>query len=348
MRKVLLASTALFALGSVSAMAADITISGGFELGYDSEADQSDGTRITSETDWNVMFSNTTDSGITTSLNYGFDESGGVDDQNYSIAGPFGTIAVANASDGDDGAVDAMDVEADTVAENSVWASHTSGYTTAYAGGWSASLGTGDRISYTLPSIMEGLTVAVQHLNEAGDESFAYGASMQMGAVKVVGAKMAGTTAAVAGVAAVAENGTGNGVTGVAAANKMEVEGTHMGLSASVSGLTLEYGLNNYERTEIATAGGAETTREGKGTRIGASYAVGDITLGYEDVAAEWDASATETVDTYKYTSIGAAYPVATGITAKLAVTDGEIYSATATNNKNEYSTTRLSVSVAF
>ena len=45
MRKVLLASTALFALGSVSAMAADITISGGFELGYDSEADQSDGTR---------------------------------------------------------------------------------------------------------------------------------------------------------------------------------------------------------------------------------------------------------------------------------------------------------------
>ena len=197
-----------------------------------------------------------------------------------------------------------MDVEADTVAENSVWASHTSGYTTAYAGGWSASLGTGDRISYTLPSIMEGLTVAVQHLNEAGDESFAYGASMQMGAVKVVGAKMAGTTAAVAGVAPVAENGTGNGVTGVAAANKMEVEGTHMGLSASVSGLTLEYGLNNYERTEIATAGGAETTREGKGTRIGASYAVGDITLGYEDVAAEWDASATETVDTYKYTSL--------------------------------------------
>ena len=345
MRKVLLASTALFALGSVSAMAADITISGGFELGYDSEADQSDGTRITSETDWNVKFSNTTDSGITTSINYGFDESGGVDDQNYSIAGPFGTIGVANAADGDDGAVDAMDVEADMVAENSIWASHTSGYTTAYAGGWSASLGTGDRVSYTLPSLMDGLTVAVQHLNEAGAESFAYGASMQMGAVKVVGAKMAGTTPAVSGVAAVAEDGTGSGVAGVAAANKMEVEGTHMGLSASVSGLTLEYGINNYERTEI---GATETNREGKGTRIGASYAVGDITLGYEDVAAEWDSSATETVDTYKYTSIGAAYPVATGITAKLAITDGEIYSATATNNKNEYSTTRLSVSVAF
>ena len=345
MRKVLLASTALFALGSVSAMAADITISGGFELGYDSEADQSDGTRITSETDWNVMFSNTTDSGITTSLNYGFDESGGVDDQNYSIAGPFGTISVANSADGDDGAVDAMDVEADTVAENSIWASHTSGYTTAYDGSWSASLGTGDRISYTLPSIMDGLTVAVQHLNEAGDESFAYGASMEMGAVKVVGAKMTGTTAAVAAVASAVATATEDGVLGTAGANKMEVEGTHMGLSASVSGLTLEYGINNYERTEIAAT---ETNREGKGTRIGASYAVGDITLGYEDVAAEWDSSATETVDTYKYTSIGAAYPVATGITAKLAVTDGEIYSATATGNKNEYSTTRLSVSVAF
>ena len=134
MRKVLLASTALFALGSVSAMAADITISGGFELGYDSEADQSDGTRITSETDWNVKFSNTTDTGITTSLNYGFDESGGVDDQNYSISGDFGTIAVANSADGDDGAVDGMDIEADTVAENSVWASHTSAYNSDYAG----------------------------------------------------------------------------------------------------------------------------------------------------------------------------------------------------------------------
>ena len=345
MRKVLLASTALFALGSVSAMAADITISGGFELGYDSEADQTDGTRITSETDWNVMFTNTTDSGITTTLNYGFDESGAPDDQNYSISGEFGTIAVANSADGDDGAVDALDVEADMVDENTIWASHTSGYTTAYSGGWSASLGTGDRISYTLPSIMDGLTVAVQHLNEQGDESFAYGASMQMGAVTVVGAKMSGTTAAVAGVASAAETATADAVVGTAPVNKMEVEGTHMGLSASVSGLTLEYGINNYERTEIAAA---ETNREGKGTRIGASYAVGDITLGYEDVAAEWDSSATETVDTFKYTSIGAAYPVATGITAKLAITDGEIYSATATNNKNEYSTTRLSVSVAF
>ena len=346
MRKVLLASTALFALGSVSAMAADITISGGFELGYDSEADQSDGTRISSETDWNVKFSNTTDSGITTSLNYGFDESGTVDDQNYSISGSFGTLAVANSADGDDGAVDGMDVEADTVAENSVWASHTSGYTTAYSGGWSASVGTGDRVSYTLPSLMEGLTVAVQHLNEAGAESFAYGASMQMGAVKVVAAKMEGTTPAVAAVA-----GSITGATrrlGNAAANKMEVAGTHMGLSAAVSGLTIEYGVNNFERTEIATGTGTETNREGKGTRIGASYAVGDITLGYEDVAAEWDSSATATVDTYKYTSIGAAYPVATGMTAKLAITDGEILNDAATGAMDTYSTTRLSLSVAF
>ena len=153
---------------------------------------------------------------------------------------------------------------------------------------------------------------------------------------------MSGTTAAVAATAQSA------GVLGNVAANKMEVEGTHMGLSASVSGLTLEYGINNYERTEIATAGGAETNREGKGTRIGASYAVGDITLGYEDVAAEWDSSATATVDTYNYTSIGAAYPVATGITAKLAITDGQILNDAATGAMTDYSTTRLSVSVAF
>ena len=72
MRKVLLASTALVALGSVSAMAADITISGGYRFGighHDSEK-TADDSAFASEGDVNIKFSNTTDSGITM-LNYG-------------------------------------------------------------------------------------------------------------------------------------------------------------------------------------------------------------------------------------------------------------------------------------
>ena len=339
MRKILLASTALFALGSVSAMAADITISGGFELGYDSESDQSDGTRISSETDWNVKFSNTTDSGITTSLNYGFDESGGVDDQNYSISGDFGTIAVANSADGDDGAVDGMDIEADTVAENSVWASHTSNYGDNYAGGWSSSYGTGDRLSYTLPSIMDGLTVAITHLNETGAESFAYGAKYAMGPVTVAALKMQGHRNAVAEVAAVAGNA------GTAASAHSEIEGSHFGVSLSAAGATIEMAQNKYEESD----GTAGDMTEGKGTRMGVSYPLGDITLGYESVSAEWDnAAGTAALDTYKYTSVGAAYTIATGITAKLAITEGDIQNNTTETEMDSYNTTRLSVSVAF
>ena len=80
----------------------------------------------------------------------------------------------------------------------------------------------------------------------------------------------------------------------------------------------------------------------------GVSYPLGDITLGYESVSAEWDNAAGDaTLDSYKYTSVGAAYTIATGITAKLAVTEGDIQSAVETE-MDSYNTTRLSVSVAY
>ena len=73
MRKVLLASTALFALGSVSAMAADISISGSSEMVLDmgDSATQLMKQTFAMEHDIAITFSNTTDSGITTSMNYG-------------------------------------------------------------------------------------------------------------------------------------------------------------------------------------------------------------------------------------------------------------------------------------
>ena len=259
MRKILLASTALVAMTSVSAMAADITISGGFEVGYNSEADLADGTSISSETDWNVKFTNTTDSGITTALNYGFDESGGVDDQNYSISGDFGTIAVANSKDGDDSAVDALDIEADTVAENTTFVSHTSSLGSKYAGGWGTRVGSGakgtsasgDSLSYTLPSLVDGLTIAVAHQNETGVESFAYGAKYSMGPATIAAAKMTGV------VDPIAVSTHGDGVAGNAAQDHVDIEGSHMGFSVSVGAITAEYAINKYETTTGATAAAA-------------------------------------------------------------------------------------------
>ena len=77
MRKLLLASTALVALGSFSAHAADITISGGYNFIYTMDGENTaDETDTAAEGDVNIKFSNTTDSGITTTLNYGLHETG--------------------------------------------------------------------------------------------------------------------------------------------------------------------------------------------------------------------------------------------------------------------------------
>ena len=77
MRKLLLASTALVALGSFSAHAADITISGGYNFIYTMDGENTaDETTTAAEGDVNIKFSNTTDSGITTTLNYGLHETG--------------------------------------------------------------------------------------------------------------------------------------------------------------------------------------------------------------------------------------------------------------------------------
>ena len=351
MRKILLASTALVAMTSVSAMAADITISGGFEVGYNSEADQADGTNISSETDWNINFSHTTDSGITTALNYGFDESGGVDDQNYSISGDFGTLAVANSADGDDSAVDGLDIEAGTVDENTTFVSHTSNYGSNYDGSWSTRIGstargtstTGDSLSYTLPSIVDGLTVAISHQNETGLESTAYGATFDIGPATIAAAKMTGA------VDPIAAQGAADGRLGRLAQEHVDIEGSHMGVSLNIGGIVAEYAVNKYETTTGATGAAAGTASEGEGTRMGLSYAMGDLTLGYETVAAKWDNAARDAqLDTYKYDSVGASYAVAEGITAKLAITDAEIQNDDTETEMDDYSTTRVSVSVAF
>ena len=90
MRKILLASTALVALSSVSAMAADITISGGYNFMFqnDTKDEDTDSGSFASEGDVKIKFSNTTDSGLTTTLNYGLHETG------LNSTGPLITLQV--------------------------------------------------------------------------------------------------------------------------------------------------------------------------------------------------------------------------------------------------------------
>jgi len=252
MRKILLASTALVAMTSVSAMAADITISGSTSFVYANDDKlTTDASSLQTEMDVTIAFSATTDSGITTTMAMGFDEdNGGVgatahDDANATISGDFGAIKIV-AAGSDDNYVVSMDEAFDMAGEGS--------------GGEATTLGgsVGDSIGYKLPTVVEGMTVAVQHANEAGSESFGYGVQYDAGLAAISFARM----------------------------NTNTVEYSHASVSTSVAGVSLAAEQNKSE----------EGTTEAESTLYGASYTMDGVTLGYEAGKTE-DESGTKTED---------------------------------------------------
>ena len=123
MRKLLLASTALVAMGSISAHAADISISGSYAFKYTIDGENTtDETSTGSEADVNIKFSNTTDSGITTTLNYGLDENtNAAEDLNASMSADWGKLMFDSV--GDDSALGGFDGKSDKAGEGSNWCS---------------------------------------------------------------------------------------------------------------------------------------------------------------------------------------------------------------------------------
>ena len=243
MRKILLATTAIVALTSVSAMAADVTISGSHNFIY-SNNDKDDpagedgntgsASELENESDVNINFSNTTDSGITTTLSMGFDEAGRTDDANATLSSDFGTLRfVADlGSQTDDSMVMTFDEAYNKAGEGS--------------GGVSNALSAeaGESISYQLPSIVDGLTIAVSHTNEDTTESFGYGIRYD------------------AGVAVVQHASISN--------NTSEMKSTNIG--ATVGAISLGAEQNK------TTTGAAES----ESTLYGVSYTMDAITIGYE------------------------------------------------------------------
>ena len=238
MRKILLASTALVALTSVSAMAADVTISGSASLIYKNDdkqeattgGDLASASSMSSETDVNISFSNTTDSGITATLNAGFDEGSNTDDATATISGDFGAIKIIPQG-ADSNYVVSYDEKADKAGEGSAGSSFGLGGAT------------GESIGYQFPSLVDGLTLAVQHSNEDTSESFGYGASFNAGIATIGYGKMATNTT---DYTSVNVSGTLAGVAFGLEQNKVEAgtskdEATLMGVSYTMDSLTLAY-----------------------------------------------------------------------------------------------------------
>jgi len=290
MRKVILASTALVALGSISAHAADITISGGYNFMYrlDSE-NTTDESTFGNEGDVNIKFSNTTDSGITTTLNYGLHETGtagagaAYDDLNASLSSDFGTVYFDSI--GDDVAIGGFDEKSNKAGEGT-------NATNDGAAAISASnglMGTGNlSIGYKMPTMMDGLTVAFSASDAAG-EYFGYGVGYSIGMVDIGYVREATNTA----------------------------ENTYAGIGATFGDLSIGVDTSNRDN-------GGAATGDRESTVYGVSYNLGGITLGYEMGAMD-DGAGTELVN---HKQIAASYTVAPGITA--IFTNSEVDAATA------------------
>jgi hypothetical protein len=297
MRKVLLASTALVAMSSVSAMAADVTISGSFETLYsmvDDDNITTDTDSLSASNDLDFSFSDTTDSGISMSYSAGF-SSGAQDDSTLTIAADFGSIRVTTL---DDDAVEGLDIDVDGYTPEE-------GRTTTptYGGGFAATGGTS--VSYTLPSLMDGLTVAVAMADGTADaKGTGYGVSYT---------GMSGDLSfTVAAASASVDNGTS------------ETDQMHYGVSITTGAITVGVEINSADTTGSATA--AENTANYESSGIGLSYVVSDaLTLGGYSRTAETGTAAQK----FEETAISAVYTIASGLTASLTSTTSSIDAGT-------------------
>jgi len=303
MRKVLLASTALVALGSVSAMAADISISGTSEVVLDmGDSATADDSGLAMEHDIAITFSNTTDSGITTKMVYGMDDGisgadGGADDLETSISGDFGTFRYTAA--GDDHALSAIDIDGGATAEEAFSRTAAQGASTLHEVG---GIGT-DTVTFVLPSLVDGLYVAGSMANGTGanGEAASYGIKYDAGQFAVTYGQLKGQV----------------------------VTTTHVGVSASMG----DFGLALAKNSD-------DTANEDRSaTLMGLTYAMGDITLGYESEQIE---NGTATSDE-KHTAFGATYAIAPGLSASLTMAESDKM-----QGQTDVATTSIGLHVSF
>ena len=115
MRKVLFATTALVALGGVSAASADISVAGSashnFVSGSGDGTYATDSQSMSTTVDFGLSGSSTLDNGMTVAGGIDLDE-GGYDDSGWTITGDFGTLAFGGYASDSFGAM-SVDVTAD-------------------------------------------------------------------------------------------------------------------------------------------------------------------------------------------------------------------------------------------
>lgn len=334
MRKILLTTTALIALGSVSAVAADVSVSGNARFRYNSWSDDNavvDGANNNSMTDvlqlW-VKSSATLDNGMSIGTNLRLLTSGAVDRNWIDIDGDFGKI--------DLGKQWSLSYS-QSLHEN--WMGTVAGG--VYMGGstnagLAAMNSTGfiggdknNKVIYHMPSI-GGLNAAIGYgdagaTSEADQTTTAVSYTMDMagGSVKLNYANID---------------------TDGANALSAKTSGTEMGVEYS-AGFGRVYALS--QNTTTTTAAGAKTNDQ-EGTTFGATYNLNSATkVVYYRQEMDQDGT-TDLGDKFSSDTVGVRYDIAGGLRFGLLHSSYDFTDAGSSAQNDNGSATRLEVRVNF
>jgi hypothetical protein len=317
MRKVLFATTALVALGGVSAATADISVSAANEAKYkswsSSTATTANNNSLSNTTSYEISASTVADNGLTMSSYILQDETSAAwDDMGFSISGDFGELGFAGSESGDAFAT-ATDVTPDEDM-NYTAANITSMGTFKPA---DENVAAAD-VSYLSPDI-SGFQFAIGMDQGGSSDATIYGAqySMTSGDASIT-VKYAASSGAKASAAAT------------------DVEATSLGLVVGYGDMTITLADNT------KTKG---TTYDYSAQSVGVTYAASDVlTLSAYTGSTEDGKDSTHDVSD---TGVGLAYTITPGLSLSVTYNDWDIKDTTTSYNEDG-SITSVALNLSF
>ena len=322
MRKVLFATTALVALGGVSAASADISVSAGNEFKYSSWSDSyaasttANKTSAGSTTKYKISASTVTDNGLSLSSYTAQDgTTGSFNDMGFSIAGDFGTIGFAGSESGD-----AFETDAAVTADegSSMTATNTAATGTLQMLMPGKSANGGSTVSYKSPD-MSGFQFAVG-MSEVGNDDGA-----QMGAQY----SMTSGDTSVTIKYAVDNQGT-------ASSSATEIEATSAGIVVGYGDATVTLASNTKKKG---------STYDYSSDAIGITYKVSDALsiAAYTGSTEDAQDSTHEITDT----GLGFTYTITPGLSLSVTHNDWDLKDGTTSLNADGQKTT-VALDVSF
>jgi len=332
MRKVLLTTTALVALGGVSAASA-IDISGTYMFDYtmndNGTANTSGNNNTAMGSDARIAFSgsSTTDAGVTFGGAYALSAAGGVEDQGIYMSGDFGYVMMGAT----DGVVDGMDTFMNSAAAVEIGAGTTnSGTTGAIASGLNGSAvltdtATAEKVGYRSPEI-SGFQFGISH-QDAGRTSKAdnnqWIVTYDFGVAKV---------------------GYASATIGAAAGTEADTNQSQYGVGTSFGDFGFKYAVGT---DKTANAAGTQTSKIDT-SNYGVSYGgIENVSLYYDGVNSE-QKTGTNAGDKLEGTTIGLSYTIAPGVSALIESGNNDFTDANLTTGSDQSNYTRLGLSVNF